>query len=114
MNDERIYDNTHKKNFSVPKIPWHTDDHKFGESSEPKITCDGEDVKDWKKFDPPMIDPVLRDMTEEYTRLHTISIVDSGKCRYCHERAVYAHMGYLYCATCWMAEDNGEVSKEDV
>jgi hypothetical protein len=28
-----VYDNTHKNNFLVPKLPWHTDDHKFGEET---------------------------------------------------------------------------------
>ena len=106
-------DPTHKKFFQVAKMPWHDDDHKFGES-EAEMTWDDvakklvpliEDLEeDWKRLAPPPIDEYLQYIGSPIgiPLIGTVCLVDNGRCYYCQERAVYAYRSRLYCATCWL------------
>ena len=88
---------THRKFFPVGKMPWHTDDHKFGEST--KVTWG--DVAEKLV---PFIE-VLEKEWKEWKEIGTIAMVEDGLCHVCGGFAVYLFMGKLYCPTCWLAWD---------
>ena len=83
----------HKKFFPVAKMPWHTDDHKFGERSPRSV------LSEIMPLPAPPIDPVFLEP------IGTVALVDGGNCYFCGHRATYAFKGYLYCPTCWIALD---------
>ena len=117
-------DPTHKKFFQVAKMPWHDDDHKFGES-EAEMTWNDvakkfipifeEMEEDFKQLAPPGFVtslpkyPVWEPAPVDFAMsISTVCLVDSGKCYYCQDKAVYAFRSRLYCATCWL-----ELSEDD-
>ena len=81
---------THKSFFPVTKMPWHTEEHQVGESSEETPVKDL-DIE-WV--------PVLRPPIDA-----TIALVDSGRCYVCGAFAVYLFKGKMYCSACWLAWD---------
>ena len=82
---------THKKNFPVGKMPWHTDGHKFGESQEDASVEEKDVINIFRSLD------------------GTISFAEDGVCSVCSDWAVYVFKGKLYCTGCWLAwdEDHG-------
>ncbi len=54
---------THKKHYSTLAMPWHDDDHKFGESLEPRIVTVGSNNV--------VIGPYIA--TDAYSPPHTVS-----------------------------------------
>ncbi len=79
---------THRKFFPVARMPWHSDDHKFGESVEGLAV---EEMDVINIFQPPLFG--------------SLAIVDSGRCHVCGDWADYVFRGKLYCAICWLAWD---------
>ena len=80
-------------------MPWHDDDHKFGEGKE-VTQRELEDLL--KSFPAPSIDPYI---DRFQGRIATVCLVDNGKCYYCGDRAIYAFRSRLYCASCWLELD---------
>ena len=78
---------THRNFFPVTKMPWHNDDHKFGEGA-----IDYSLPNKIVPLPPPPIDA-------------TIALVDSGRCYVCGAFAVYLFKGKMYCSACWLAWD---------
>jgi hypothetical protein len=83
---------THFTHFMVPKMPWHTDDHKFGEGSD---KGDDEGLQS--------ADNSLTPRTTEDGVLSAVecSLVTEGDCYYCGEPAVYSCGERLYCPECF-------------
>ena len=92
------------KSFPVSKMPWHTDDHKFGEA---KGVTQRELEELLKPLPPPPIDKDLNSLrTQIDNRVRSVStvfLVDEGRCRVCGDEAVYAYLSKLYCPACWLA-----------
>ena len=110
------------KSFPVSKMPWHTDDHKFGESSEGLDRAIreleermGGEFKVFKPLPPPPIDEALAhrlqyvaDTLVGIPMVGTVCLIDEGRCHVCGEEAVYAFRSKLYCPTCWLAMRDDE------
>ena len=83
---------THRKIFPVAKMPWHTDDHRFGERGEDAGVQDTDVINVFQPLAPPPIDS-------------TIAMIDDGRCYVCGKYATYLYKGKLYCVGCWLAWD---------
>ena len=98
---------THFTHFQVPKMPWHSEDHKFGETSgdRPDEPLDDGTVK-------PIGEPGVDESIDEFERAardsilaSTIFLVDAGRCYWCKSRAAYGYQGKLYCFECWSDDE---------
>jgi hypothetical protein len=97
----------HFTHFQVPKLPWHTDDHKFGQSSDSREVADSGGAGD--------VDGGEGDDTESSHSTRRcvfdspVTVVDYGKCYWCKDPAVYGYQGKLYCVDCFSGlEEDGE------
>ena len=121
---------THFTHFTAPAMPWHTEDHKFGESSEKPIGNDvpndnttpeepgGDRYRDSafdEKFQGRLPDPGVDEGIEQSIRAIRdslpspyVTLVESGRCYYCPEPAVYGSGSKLYCLECWSAVKEDE------
>ena len=95
---------THRNFFPVARMPWHSDGHQFGESS---------DQRGWKMGKAFRQEDIVEMLNDDlYPADHTIGpldntiyFADSGRCRVCKDYAVYVFKGKLYCSACWLAWD---------
>ena len=98
---------THFTHFQVGKLPWHGEDHVFGEGSDDKDRPnDDADVADLGE---PGVDKdidLAARTAEQCVLDSTVFLVETGKCYWCRERAVYGYKGKLYCVSCWFDSDD--------
>ena len=107
---------THFTHFQVGKMPWHTEDHVFGQSSDkppgPEQDEGGDGPNTDSEFAPlgkpgvdEGIDKSICQARDSLGNVGTVFLVDHGKCYWCTEPAVYGYKGRLYCISCWSDSD---------
>lgn len=88
---------THFTHFQVGRLPWHTDDHKFGESTD----GDGPDADPTPEQDRGDEGDSEPERATRGSVACTYSLVDTGKCYWCPNYAFVGYGGKLYCPDCW-------------
>ena len=82
---------THQTHYTVPELPWHDKSHTFG------VATDTGDA-----------DSIQQPRSPRADTLSTVALVETGKCYYCGQPALYAFRSKLYCGTCWVEGRIGE------
>ena len=111
---------THFTHFTAPAMPWHDENHKFGESSDGQVDDSGEgDVREDRPNGDTPIEPigdpgVDKDIDESIRAARasvlgpTVTLVSQGRCYYDRQPAAYGSGGKLYCIECWSAVKEDE------
>lgn len=90
----------HFTHFMVPKLPWHTDDHKFGQPSDPEQGGDSDGGSlDGDEGSPNTPGTRWSRMARQPRVIQDSEVGET--CSLCLNRAVYEQGDLLFCAECF-------------